>query len=158
MPDSGARPRDPPGVVHRALKHDSAERHVSGRALYIDDIPEPRDLLHVALGMSARAHARIVSLDLTPVRAAPGVVDVVCAQDIPGTNDVSPVAGDDPLFADGEVLYVGQSLFAVAAETVDQARAAARLAVVTYEDLPADLTIADARAAGSTLEPAQTMR
>ncbi len=146
------------GVVHTSVRHDSAERHVAGRALYIDDIPEPRDLLHVVLGMSERAHARVVSLDLSAVRAAPGVIDVVCAKDIPGTNDVSPVAGDDPLFADGLVQYVGQSLFAVAAETREQALAASKLAKVVYEDLPAVLTIAQARAFGSVIEPAQTMR
>jgi len=146
------------GVVHTSVRHDSAERHVSGRALYIDDIPEPRDLLHVVLGMSARAHARIVSMDLTAARAASGVVDVVCARDIPGTNDVSPVAGDDPLFADGLVQYVGQSMFAVAAETRDQALAASKLAKVVYEDLPTVLTMAEARAADSVIEPAQTMR
>ncbi|MCF8505945.1 MAG: xanthine dehydrogenase molybdopterin binding subunit [Caulobacter sp.] len=146
------------GVVHTPVRHDSADRHVSGRALYIDDIPEPRDLLHVVLGMSERAHARIVSMDLTAVRAAPGVVDVVCASDIPGTNDVSPVAGDDPLFAGELVQYVGQSLFAVATETRDQALAASKLAEVVYEDLPTVLTIAQARATGSVIEPAQTMR
>lgn len=155
MPDAGAPP--PAGVVHRAVKHDSADKHVSGRALYIDDLPQPANLLHVFIGMSARAHARISSMDLTAVRAAPGVVDVVCARDIPGTNDVSPVAGDDPLFADGLVQYVGQSLFAVAAESLDQARAAAQLAKVTYEELPPVLTIAQARAAGTVIEAAQTM-
>ena len=146
------------GVVHTPVRHDSAERHVAGRAAYIDDLPEARDLLHVVMGMSARAHARIVYMDLTAVRAAPGVVDVVCAGDIPGTNDVSPVAGDDPLFADGLVQYVGQALFAVAADSQAQARAATALAKVVYEDLPALVTIADARAAGSVIEPAQTMR
>ena len=145
------------GVVHQSIRHDSADKHVSGRALYIDDLPHPANLLHVFIGMSERAHAHLISLDLTAVRAAPGVVDVVCASDVPGTNDVSPVAGDDPLFADGLVQYVGQSLFAVAAETEALARAAAQLAIVTYEDLPPLITIADARAAGTVIEPAQTM-
>ena len=145
------------GVVHQSIRHDSADKHVSGRALYIDDLPQPANLLHVFIGMSERAHAHVISLDLTAVRAAPGVVDVVCASDVPGTNDVSPVAGDDPLFADGLVQYVGQSLFAVAAETEALARAAAQLAIVIYEDLPPLITIADARAAGTVIEPPQTM-
>jgi xanthine dehydrogenase large subunit len=154
MPDAGA---PIPGVVHRPLKHDSAEKHVAGSATYIDDLPEPSNLLHVFMAMSPRAHARIVAMDLWDVRAAPGVVDVVCAADIPGKNDVSPVMGDDPLFADGLVQYVGQSLFAVAAETLAQARAAAALAQITYEDLPPLLDIATARAAGSVIEDAQVM-
>ncbi len=155
MPDAGGPPLS--GVVHRPLNHDSAEKHVAGAATYIDDLPEPSNLLHVFMAMSPRAHARVLDMDLWDVRAAPGVVDVVCAADIPGKNDVSPVFGDDPLFADGLVQYVGQSLFAVAAETLAQARAAAALARITYEDLPHLLDIATARAAGSVIESAQTM-
>jgi xanthine dehydrogenase large subunit len=146
-------------IVGVALSHDSAEKHVSGRALYIDDIPEPSGLLHLAFGLSERAHARIVAMDLSAVRSAPGVVRVLTAEDIPARNDISPLGlGDDPLFADGEVLYHGQSLFAVAAETREAARHAARLARVTYEDRPALLTIADARAAASVIEPAKSFR
>ncbi|MDB5471059.1 MAG: xdhB, partial [Caulobacter sp.] len=155
MPDAGLPIA---GTVHRPLKHDSAEKHVAGSASYIDDLPEPSNLLHIFVAMSPRAHARIVEMDLWDVRAAPGVVDVVCAADIPGKNDVSPVFGDDPLFADGLVQYVGQSLFAVAAETLAQARAAADLAQIRYEDLTPLLDIAAARAAGSVIEDAQAMR
>ncbi len=79
-------------------------------------------------------------------------------KDIPGHNDVSPVKGDDPLFADGLVQYFGQPLFAVAATTIGEARAAAKLAVVEYQDLPAILTIADAMAARSFLAPPVTMQ
>ena len=98
------------------------------------------------------AHARVTKLDLAAVRAAPGVVAVLTAADIPGKNDVSPVgAGDDPLFCEGEVVFHGQVLFAVAGESFAAARAAAKLAVVEYEDLPALLTIEAALAAGSFL-------
>jgi xanthine dehydrogenase large subunit len=146
------------GRVHTSAPHDSAGRHVSGQALYIDDLPEATDLLHLYLAQSPKAHARIVSLDLSPVRAAPGVVAAFAAPDIPGVNDVSPVFGDDRLFAEDEVLYVGQSLFVVAAETPAHARAAAALAIVAYEDRPAVLTIAQARAAGLKLEASQVMK
>ncbi len=139
------------------MAHDSAAKHVTGAAIYVDDIPEPPGCLHLAIGMSQRAHARVTKLDLSKVRAAPGVVAVFTARDIPGANDVSPVIKDDPLFADGVVQYLGQSLFAVAAESVEDARKAAKLADVTYEDLPAALTIADAAAANLEIEPPQTM-
>ena len=143
--------------VHAALPHDSALRHVSGTAIYVDDIPEPVGLLYVHLGMSQRAHARLVSMDLDAVRASPGVVAVLTAADIPGENDVSPVIHDDKLFADGEVVCVGQSLFAVAATSIAAARAAAARAVVVYEDLPAAITIAQARAADLKIEASQRM-
>jgi len=143
--------------VHASLPHDSALRHVSGAAIYVDDIPEPAGMLHVHLGMSTKAHARIVSMDLSAVRASPGVVTVLTAADIPGENDVSPVIHDDRLFADGEVICVGQSLFAVAATSIAAARAAAAKAVVEYEDLPAAITIAQAREADLKIEASQRM-
>jgi xanthine dehydrogenase large subunit len=157
MPDSGATARIL-GVVHSAIAHDSAEKHVAGEALYIDDLPEPANLLHIHVGQSSRAHARIRRLDLSKVKAAPGVVCVLSASDVPGKNDISPIAGDEPLFPDATVRFVGQPLFAVAAETLPKARAAAALAIVEYEDLPAFLTIEAAGAAGEFIEDSQTMR
>ena len=145
------------GAVARPLKHDSAELHVSGAARYIDDIPEPAGLLHLAFGQSAKAHARIVSMDLEPVRRAPGVVLVLTAADIPGENNVGPVRHDDRLFADGLVECVGQSLFAVAATSAEAARRAARLAEVIYEPLRAAVTIDQAREAGLLIEEDQVM-
>lgn len=147
----------PPQGVHAALPHDSAARHVAGSAVYIDDMPEPAGLLHVAFGLSTKAHAKITRMDLSAVRAAPGVVLVISAEDIPGENDVSPVIHDDRLFADGEVYCVGQSLFAVAATSLAAARAAAAKAVVDYEDLPAAIDIAAARAMDLTIEASQRM-
>ncbi|HKP77939.1 MAG TPA: xanthine dehydrogenase molybdopterin binding subunit, partial [Phenylobacterium sp.] len=86
-------------VLNAPIGHDSGPRHASGEALYVDDIPEPPGLLHLYVGQAARAHARITRLDLAAVRAAPGVVAVLTPADVPGKNDISPVAGDDPLFA-----------------------------------------------------------
>ncbi|HEX6141082.1 MAG TPA: molybdopterin cofactor-binding domain-containing protein, partial [Geminicoccaceae bacterium] len=143
MPDAAAgRIR---GGAHAALAHDSAVKHVSGEARYIDDLPEPAGCLHVCLGLSARAHARITRLDLEPVRRAPHVVLVLSAEDIPGLNDVSPTGTlDDPVFADGEVMFHGQPVFAVAATSRPAARRAVLEAVVEYQDLPAKITIEQA--------------
>ena len=144
-------------VLHAPVGHDSAPRHVSGEALYIDDIPEPPGLLHLFVGQAARAHARVRRLDLAAVRAAPGVVAVLTPDDIPGRNDISPFAGDDPMFADGVVRFMGQPLFCVAAESLPKARAAAALAVVEYVDLEPLLTAGAALAATSLIEDSQTM-
>lgn len=145
------------GAVHQDLRHDSAHKHVSGEAVYIDDLPEPKDLLHIYVAMSEKAHARLTSLNLDAVRTAKGVACVIAADDIPGHNDVSPFAGDDPLFADGLVEYIGQPIFAVAATSLEFARAAAKKAEVVYEDLPAYTHIDAALAAESAIEPMQTM-
>ena len=125
------------GPMHTSLRHDSAHKHVTGTAEYIDDIPEPAGTLHAALGMSDRAHAEILSLDLTAVRAAPGVVDVITAADIPGINDVASTGQhDEPLLATDKVEFHGQPIFVVIGETREQARRAARLAKIEYRDLP----------------------
>ena len=149
-----------PGVVHQPLRHDSGARHASGAAIYTDDIPEPPGTLAVAIGMGARAHAEILALDLEAVRAAPGVVCVLMAADIPGANNVAPGRGnsDDPVFAKRVVEYHGQSLFAVAATSHLAARKAARLARVTYRDLPAILDIDTALEKGSLLAPPYEFR
>jgi len=134
------------GGAYAAKAHDSAEKHVTGKAVYVDDMVEPAGLLHVYVGLAGRAHARIRTLDLAPVRTAPGVCLVLGAKDVPGKNDVSPTGTeDDPVFADGVVEFAGQCLFAVAATTREQARRAARLAQVDYEDLDPVLDIQAAR-------------
>ncbi|MHA1152069.1 MAG: xanthine dehydrogenase molybdopterin binding subunit, partial [Alphaproteobacteria bacterium] len=145
------------GGVRAARRHDSGHKHVAGEAVFIDDIPTPEGTLSVQVAMSERAHARIEGMDLSAVASAPGVVCVVRAADIPGTNDISPAMGDDPLFADGLVEYAGQALFAVAAESLEAARAAARLARVDYRDLPAIVTIDQAMDAESFLETPYVM-
>jgi xanthine dehydrogenase large subunit len=146
------------GGVRTALRHDSGHKHVSGEAVYVDDIRAPPETLEVYLAMSDRAHAIVKRLDVSQVRVAPGVAIVLTAKEVPGSNDVSPFAGDDPMFADGLVEYWGQSLFAVAGDTMAQARAAARLAIVEYTDRPALLTVDQAMAANSFLEPPYTMQ
>ncbi|MEP3247413.1 MAG: xanthine dehydrogenase molybdopterin binding subunit [Sneathiella sp.] len=143
------------GKVHKPLVHDSAIKQVSGEASYIDDIPEAKDLLHLYVAQSTKAHAKITRLDVSPARNADGVVAVLTAADVPGVNDASPVLGDDPVFADGLVEYVGQSLFVVAAESLDLARAAAALVLVEYEELPAVLSVEQAIAADSFVLPSR---
>jgi len=161
MDASGTPERASPGIagaVGEAIPHDSAQLHVRGEALYTDDIQEPKGLLHLAVGMSSKAHARILSIDLSAVRDAPGVIDVMTADDIPGENNCGPVIADDPVLAPGLVQYVGQAVFAVAAETVDQARKAARLGLIEYEQLIPILDPRTAVTAGSFVLPSATMK
>ncbi len=125
------------GGVHSDVRHDSAHKHVAGAAVYIDDMPEPAGTLHAGLGLSNVANAAIRTLDLAAVRAAPGVVAVLTAADVPGENDISPSGmHDDPVLADGKVSFHGQPIFCVIAQTREQARRAARLAKVEYDEQP----------------------
>jgi len=144
--------------VHKPIRHDSAHKHVSGEAIYVDDMPEPPGMLNVAFGLSEHPHARVRSMDLRRVRKAPGVVAVLTAADIPGRNDVAPVTEGDPVFVDKLVEFKGQALFAVAAETMEQARRAARLARVDYTVLKPVLTIQEAMAKKSFVGPSQVWK
>ena len=144
-------------AVGNALPHDSAHLHVSGRAAYTDDLPEPRDLLHLAVGMSIKAHARLRSIDLGDVLAAEGVVDVCLAADIPGENNCGPIVHDEQILATDTVEYVGQAIFAVAARTVEQARKAVQLAKIEYDELEPILDPLTAVEKASFVLPSETV-
>ena len=145
-------------LIGTSIAHDSAAKHVSGSAAYIDDLPEPRALLHGYIFTSPHAHARITAIDVEAVKAQPGVAAVLTARDIPGVNDVGPSLPGDPIFADGLVEYCGQSIFAVAADSIATARAAAMKARIDYEMLPPVLSIDAALAAESFVLPTRTMQ
>jgi xanthine dehydrogenase large subunit len=138
--------------------HDSAPLHVSGKAQYCDDIGLPANTLHAAFGLSPIAHGRILSLDLSAVRAFPGVAAVALPADIPGENNYGGAVHDDPIFAELELQYAGQPLFAVAADSMRCARKAARCAKLDATKLPALLDIRAALAAESYVLPSQSMR
>ncbi len=138
--------------VTSPLPHDAAPLHVRGSARYVDDIPVPADCLHLAFGLSPSAKGRIDAVELDAVRAAPGVVAVLNAADLPHANDVSPSAHDEPLLADGQVHYIGQPVFLVAATSHLAARRAARAGTVRIAEETPILTIDAALAAGSRFE------
>jgi xanthine dehydrogenase large subunit len=130
--------------VGRSLKHESADKHVSGEALYVDDRLEFPNQLHVYARLSDRAHARILRIDTRPCYEIPGVAIAITKDDVPGQLDIGAVAPGDPLLADGKVEYVGQVLLAVAADSLESARQAAMAAIVEYEDLEPVLDVVEA--------------
>ena len=91
-------------------------RFIRGRGHYVDDIHLP-GMLHMEILRSPLAHARIAGVDTAEAEAMPGVVAVLTAEDIPGSNDITPVTGhhDEPVFATDKVLFHGQPIFAVVA-------------------------------------------
>ncbi|MFP6799007.1 MAG: xanthine dehydrogenase molybdopterin binding subunit [Pseudomonas sp.] len=130
--------------VGKSVKHESADKHVSGEAVYVDDRLEFPNQLHVYARMSDRAHARIVSIDTSPCYAIPGVAIAITKDDVPGQLDIGPVVAGDPLLADGKVEYVGQVVLAVGADSLETARKAAMAAIIEYEDLEPVLDVVDA--------------
>jgi xanthine dehydrogenase large subunit len=142
------------GGVHTSQRHDSALKHVTGQALYIDDMPEPAGTLHAALVLSPVAHGRLKKVEVPEML---GVVAVLDAKDIPGKNDVAPVGIDEPLFATDRVFYAGQPLAMVVATTLDAARHAADRAAVEIDAEPAILDIEAALAAKAYVQAPQTL-
>jgi xanthine dehydrogenase large subunit len=130
--------------VGKSVKHESADKHVSGEAIYVDDRLEFPNQLHVYARMSDRAHSRIVSIDTAPCYAIPGVAIAITSKDVPGQLDIGPVVAGDPLLADGKVEYVGQVVIAVGADSLETARKAAMAAIIEYEDLEPVLDVVDA--------------
>ena len=110
---------------------------------------EPLGTMHAYLGLSTKPHAEVLGMDFTDVLNTPGVIGVLTNADVPGALDISSAhVHDEPLFADGVVHFWGQPIFAVIAETRDQARRAAQLAKVDYRDLSFFTDVRSAQAAG----------
>lgn len=135
--------------VGRPIPHESAVEHVTGRALYTDDLtPRFADLLHAWPVCAHAAHARVKAIDTAEARAMPGVVAVLGDADVPGEGNVGAARKDEPLFPK-EVMHFGQAVAWVLAETEVQARAAASKVTLELEPLEAILSIEEAIAAGS---------
>ena len=120
--------------INEKIPHESAIKHVSGKAHYTDDIPEPPGTLYGAIGWSKKAHAIIKKINLDEVIKSEGVVAVVTADDIIGRNDVGPVYDGDPIFPK-KAEYYGQPLYAVAATTTELARKAVLKAKISIKHL-----------------------
>ena len=140
-----------------SIPHESAKLHVTGEAMYVDDIPVNEQLLIGRVVYSPHARAKIKSFDLSEAKKVPGVHAVLCASNIPGVNQMGPVVKDEPCLADGELNFVGQAMFLIAAETNEQCIEAERLIKVEYEPLEPVLDIETAMGKGDLLGPPRTI-
>ncbi|MEH6591895.1 MAG: xanthine dehydrogenase molybdopterin binding subunit [Halioglobus sp.] len=154
LPDSAqAKSNQTAGGPGQSVKHESAHKHVSGEAIYIDDIAAPANTLHAYVGLSQIARGKITRLNLDKVRSAKGVIEVLTLDDVPGHTDIGPVYPGDPLMTHEQVEFRGQVLFCVAATSYDSARKAVQLAEVEYASEPADVTIEQGLANNSFVRP-----
>jgi len=140
------RPANP--VVGEAIPHESASLHVTGLALYTDDlVGRTKDCLHAYPVQVFQAHATVTRLDPAPALEVPGVVRVLTAEDVPGVNDAG-IKHDEPLFPT-EVCYFGHPVAWVLADTLEAARLGAAAVEVEVESLPALISVREAIAAKS---------
>lgn len=138
--------------VGKSITHESAHLHVSGKANYVDDIPEVEGTLYAGLGLAEIAHGKIINMDLSAVWQAEGVVSVLTGAELLH-NNCGPVVADEPIIATDTVSFFGQVIFVVVAKTYQQAQQASRLAKVAYGALEPILTIEQAIARQSWILP-----
>lgn len=142
MTSLSQRPADP--IVGESHHHESAYEHVTGRALYTDDLGGRfTNLLHAYPVQSTIAHAELKSVDTSAAYNIPGVVRVITAEDIPGVNDQG-TRGDEPMLPIDEIMFYGQPIAWVFAETLEAAKEGAAQVNVEFEELPSLITIQDA--------------
>ncbi|MGA5065155.1 xanthine dehydrogenase molybdopterin binding subunit [Streptomyces exfoliatus] len=135
-------------VVGVSMPHESAALHVTGAALYTDDlVHRTKDVLHAHPVQVMRAHGRITALRTESALAVPGVVRVLTGADVPGVNDAG-MKHDEPLFPD-EVMFHGHAVAWVLGETLEAARLGAAAVEVDLDELPSVVTLPEAIAAGS---------
>uniref|UniRef100_A0A8D0Q1B2 FAD-binding PCMH-type domain-containing protein n=1 Tax=Sus scrofa TaxID=9823 RepID=A0A8D0Q1B2_PIG len=136
--DPSQPPQDPVG---HPVMHQSAIKHATGEAVFVDDMPPIAQELFLAVVTSTRAHAKIISIDTSEALALPGVVDVITAEDVPGDNNHQ----GEIFYAQNEVICVGQIVCTVAADTYAHAKEVAKKVKIAYEDLePRIITIEQA--------------
>ncbi|MEE9187484.1 MAG: molybdopterin cofactor-binding domain-containing protein, partial [Bacteroidota bacterium] len=140
-----------------SIPHESAILHVTGEAVFVDDIPADRQLLVGRVVHSPHAHARIKSFDLSEAKKVPGVHAVLYHKDIPGHNQMGPVVKDEICLAVDEVTFVGQAVFLIAAESEERCLEAERAIKVEYEPLEATLDIETAIKKNSLMGPPRWM-
>lgn len=146
------------GAVGQSLPHDSLRGHVTGRSVFLADVPPVQGELTVDAACSPVAHGAITGIDLGDARRVPGIVGLYTAADVPRTNYFGPIVGDDRLLAEGDVLYQGEPVVLIAGETPEAVREARKRIRFEISPLTPITTIDAAIAAGSFLGPQREVR
>jgi xanthine dehydrogenase large subunit len=128
--------------------HDSAVLHVQGLSEFIDDRPRLANEVIVGLHFSEKAHARILKVDTREALSLSGMIAIYSATDFPH-NLWGTIFQDQPLLADKEVQFVGEPILVLAATSQTVLDEARKLIRIEYEDLPAILSVSEARQAKS---------
>lgn len=141
----------------QAMRHDSALKHATGEARFLDDMAEPAGLLHAALVLSPVAHGKLEALHVSAAAAMPGVVRIITPVDIPGENDIAPIGTGEVMLAEEVVEHHGQALAIVVARTRDEALRAAAAVTAAITPLPPVLSIEEGLAREAWIIKPQTL-
>jgi xanthine dehydrogenase large subunit len=138
------------------MKNIDSKGHVTGKSIYLDDIPVRQNTLHAVVLDASVAHAKIKLLDVSEAENYPGVVRIFTYKDIPGENQVGGIIPDETLLAEDEVFFQGEPIAVVVAESEAIAREARRKIKVSYEELEVITDPREAAAKGQLLLPPRT--
>ena len=119
------------------MKHIDAVSHTRGESQYVDDMPQPSEMLYAAVFSSPVMHGKIMSLNVQDACSMDGIVAVLTSKDIPGENQIGPIIQDEELLASAEVCYVGQPVALVIGTSPEIARKGVRKITIDVEQLPA---------------------
>lgn len=137
----------------KSTPHESAILHVTGEAVYVDDILNNEMCLDGHIYYSPFAHAKIKNFDLAKAKNLEGVICILSHKDISGHNQMGAIIKDEFVLAVDKVEFIGQAVFLIAAESDEIAKRAASLIEIEYEELPAILTIEQAKEKGNLIAP-----
>jgi len=140
------------------MKNIDSIGHVTGRSIYIDDIPLINGTLYALVFTSSIAHGRILSIDLSKALSLPGVVAILTHKDIPGENQIGGIIPDEPLLAEDEIHFIGQPIAVIIADSEITARKARKLIRVEYEEFPVRTDPREAFEKGELLFPPRTFQ
>ncbi|MBL7978786.1 MAG: molybdopterin-dependent oxidoreductase [Bacteroidetes Order II. Incertae sedis bacterium] len=147
-----------PSVPLPSFGNPDAIGHVTGRSLYLDDLPVMQETLHLLVLDAPIAHGKITRLETQIAAALPDVVAILTAKDIPGENQIGGIFPDEPLFAESEVHFQGQPVLLIVAETAEAAEAAKKAIVLEIAPLPVITDPREAYATGHLLSPSRTFK
>jgi len=132
-----------------------AANHVTGRSVYVDDIPVMEGVLFVKVFDSPVAHGKIISLDFSAAETMAGIVKIFSYKDIPGENQIGGIIPDEPFLADHEVHFQGQPILLIVAENEDAAEEAISEIKIEIEPLPVITDPREAFKQGKLLSPSR---
>ncbi len=118
------------------MKNKDSENHLTGKSIYLEDIPEIEGTIYGIIFDSACAHGKIKSIDYSKAEQSEGVIGIITSKNIPGINQIGVIIQDEPLFAENEVHYIGQPIALIVAESEKIARRAKKLIEIQFEELP----------------------
>ncbi len=151
-PHRGDLPAGQAGLVGCNI---DAANHVTGRSVYVDDIPVMEGMLFVKVFDSPHAHGKINSIDFAAAEQMDGIVKIFSFKDIPGQNQIGGIIPDEPFLADNEVHYQGQPILLIVAENEDVAEEACEAIKIEIDPLPIITDPREAFKQGKILSPSR---